>query len=462
MEGKNRIHFIGIGGYGMSAIAKIMLEKGYLVTGSDLNKSRIVERLMEQGATVYIGHKKENVGEAEIVVYSTAIPESNPELMEARNKGLLLYHRSEMLAQILNQGYGIAIAGAHGKTTTTSMTSLVLEQGGKDPTALIGGELSNFEGNARLGKGEIVVAEACESDNSFLRYNPKIALITNIEADHLEHYGGDFDKLMDAYYDFLGNLSEDGCAVVYYDDLNIRNVIARGFSKKLITYGLKEENEYYASNIDLLNRGSKFDLHHRGANLGTIELSVPGVHNILNAMGAAVIGLLEGVSFSDIKEALKSFSGAKRRFQVIYDGEILVVDDYAHHPTEIKATLNAIKAAGYKRIIGIFQPQRYTRTKALMEEFSQSFTDAHKVIIADVYTAGESPIAGASSEVLVEKIKANGHDDVTFIKTIDEIYQYLISEMKSGDLIITMGAGDIYKVSHQLGDLLNSKVKDNC
>lgn len=441
----------------MSAIAKIMLEKGYLVTGSDLNKSKIVERLIEQGATVFIGHKKENIGKAEMVVYSTAIPESNPELIEARSKGLTIYHRSEMLAQILNQGYGIAIAGAHGKTTTTSMTSLVLEQGGKDPTALIGGELSNFEGNARLGKGEIVVAEACESDNSFLRYNPKIALITNIEADHLDHYGGDFNKLMDAYYDFLGNLSENGQAVVFNDDLNIRNVIARGFNKKLITYGLEEGNEYYATNITLLNRGSKFDLHHKGENLGTIELSVPGQHNILNAVGAAVIGLLEGVSFADIKKALKLFSGAKRRFQVIYDGEILVVDDYAHHPTEIKATLKATKSAGYQRIIGIFQPQRYTRTKALMEEFAQSFSDADKVIIADVYTAGESPISGASSEALVEKIKANGHNDVTYIETNGEIYQYLVDEVKSGDLVITMGAGDIYKVSHQLGDLLNSK-----
>lgn len=457
MEGMKNIHFIGIGGYGMSAIAKIMIEKGYNVTGSDLNKSKIVDRLTEEGAEISIGHRKENLRNAELVVYSTAIPDSNPELAGARDMGLVVYHRSEMLAKILNQSYGIAIAGAHGKTTTTSMTSLVLEQGGKDPTALIGGELSNFESNARLGKSNIVVAEADESDNSFLRYNPKIALVTNIEADHLEHYNGDFNNLLDSYYCFLGNVADGGKAIVNFDDENVRHVLSRVVDKNIITYGLNTTNEYFASNINLKKRGSSFDLYHKGQKLGNIELVVPGQHNILNAMGAAVIGLLEGVAFSDIKNALKSFQGAKRRFQVVYDEDILVVDDYAHHPTEIRATLEATKDEGYKRTIAIFQPQRYTRTKALMEEFAQSFYHGHKVIIADVYSAGELPLEGANAETLVAKIRASGHKDVQHIKTNDEIYQYLIEQVETGDLVITMGAGDVYKVSHRLGEFLSNR-----
>ncbi|WP_091351613.1 UDP-N-acetylmuramate--L-alanine ligase [Anaerobranca gottschalkii] len=456
MEQEKRVHFIGIGGYGMSAIAKILLEMGYIVTGSDLNKSKIVESLMEKGVKIYIGHHKDYLGDAQVVVYSTAIPEDNPELVESRKRGLKVYHRSEMLALILNKGYGIAIAGAHGKTTTTSMTAFILEQGGKDPTALIGGELSNFEGNARLGSSNIVVAEACESDHSFLRYKPNIALITNIEADHLEHYEGSFAKLLDTFYQFLQNLKEDGCAVVYYDDPNVREIIQRGFDKKLITYGLSQTNDYYPQNIQLKERGSRFELYHKGRNLGTIELSVPGEHNILNSLGATIIGLLQGVEFEDIKKALKEFRGAKRRFQIIYDGKILVVDDYAHHPTEIKATLKAAAKAGYKRVIGVFQPQRYTRTHFLMEEFAQSFNFADKVIIGDIYSAGEKPIEGVSAEKLVEKIKENGHKDVMYIPSIEEIYQYLKGEAREGDLVLTMGAGDIFKVSYSLADFLNN------
>ncbi len=454
MEGKTKFHLIGIGGYGMSAIALILLEKGFQVTGSDLNNSAIVEKLMEKGANISFGHNSENLGDAEVVIYSTAIPASNPELLAAKEKGLTIYHRADMFAELLNHGYGIAIAGAHGKTTTTSMTSLILEQGGKDPTALIGGVLSNFEGNARLGQSDIVVAEACESDHSFLRYNPDIALITNIEADHLEHYDGSFDKLLDTYYDFLQNVEEDGCAIVYYDDENIKKVVERGFDKELITYGFDESNNYYATNIKLLERGSRFDVYEEGELLGTIELSVPGKHNILNALGATVIGFLTGVDFEDIQRALKIFKGAKRRFQIIHDGEILVVDDYAHHPTEVNATLKSAKGAGKHRVIAIFQPQRYTRTNFFMNEFSQSFFDADKAILADIYTAGEQPIEGVTSENLVKKMQENGHKDAMYIVTKDEILEYLKKEVKPGDLVITMGAGDIYKVSEKLGEWL--------
>ncbi|QNO14544.1 UDP-N-acetylmuramate--L-alanine ligase [Alkalicella caledoniensis] len=457
MEGINKFHLIGIGGYGMSAIAKILLEKGYQVSGSDLNKSSIVERLINKGAKIYLGHSKENIQDTEAIIYSTAIPDSNPELAEARAKGLKIYHRSEMLAVLLNQGYGIAIAGAHGKTTTTSMTSLILEQGGKDPTALIGGELSNFEGNARLGKSNIVVAEACESDHSFLRYNPDIALITNIEADHLEHYDGSFEKLLDTYHDFLKNLEEDGSAVVYYDDENIKEVLNRGFDKNLVTYGLADTNMYYPKNIVLKEMGSTFDLYKEGKLLGQIELAVPGEHNILNALGATVVGLLNGVDIEDVNKALKSFVGAKRRFQVIHNNEVLVVDDYAHHPTEIKATLKAAKKVGMGRVIAIFQPQRYTRTKFFIEEFAQSFDDAQKAILADIYTAGEEPIEGVTSKILVEKIKAYGHKEAIYMGPQEDILDYLKKEVQPNDLVITMGAGDIYKVAYELGQWLEQQ-----
>ncbi|WP_350343358.1 UDP-N-acetylmuramate--L-alanine ligase [Proteinivorax tanatarense] len=455
-RGQRKIHLIGIGGYGMSAIASILIDKGYDVTGSDLNKSKLVESLLDKGAKVFIGHKSEQVELADVVIYSTAIPDSNPELIEAKNRKLPLYHRSEVLAMILNSGQGIAVAGAHGKTSTTSMISFLLEKGDKDPTALIGGELGEFKGNARLGESGIVVAEACESDHSFLRYRPEIAVITNIEADHLEHYDGDFSKLLSTYKDFLNNLASDGKAIIFGDDQYIREVTS-GTEKKLITYGLAEENDYYPQNIEYKDKGSFFDLYHRGKKLGKIELSVPGLHNILNAISSAVVALEVGVNFSIISKVFKGFGGAKRRFQIIHrDRNYFIVDDYAHHPTEIKATLQAAKEINHRRLVAIFQPQRYSRTYYFYDEFASSFENADEVIIADIYTAGEEPIQGVSSEGLAEKINRTG-TNAKYIGTNADIINELRTKIKPGDLVITMGAGDIWKVSHEIGSMLKEK-----
>ncbi len=454
-----RVHFIGIGGYGMSAIARVMLDLGYQVSGSDVIKKDLTDKLLARGAKIFIGHKKSNIEGAELVVYSTDIPKDNVELLAAENNNIPYIHRSEMLARILNEKKGIAVAGAHGKTTTSSMIALMMENNQLDPTFVIGGEVLNIGSNAKAGLGEYVVAEADESDGTFLQYYPHIGVVTNIEADHLENYDGDFENLKEAYRKFLSQVKAEGFSVVNYDDPYISEMIA-DMNSKFITFGFNTKADMYAKDLRFRNRSASFTVVYHGETKGRVELSVPGKHNILNALATIIIGLETGITFKGIVQALKEFTGAKRRFQVISEyNDMIVIDDYAHHPTEIQATISAAKATG-KRIVAVFQPQRYTRTFFLLDAFSRAFSEADEVIITDIYSpAGDNRIEGVNSEKLVELIAENSNANVRFFSSKDEVYRYLSETSKPNDLILTMGAGDIWKVAYQLADKWNTEQK---
>lgn len=450
------VHFVGIGGYGMSAIAKVMLEMGFKVSGSDLAQQELTEKLKAKGAHVYIGHEAQNVTDADLVVYSTALSKDNVEIVEAEKRNIPIIHRSQMLARLMNARKGIAVAGAHGKTTTSSMIALVMENCGIDPTYIIGGEIMNIGSNAKAGKGEYVVAEADESDGTFLQYHPYLALVNNIEADHLENYNGDFENLKRAYAQFLSQVREGGKAIVSGDDTYLRAMIQE-ITADVITYGIDSDADYMAKNIELGDRKVSFDVHHAGKVLGRIVLSVPGIHNVYNALATVITCLESGLTFEQIAEGIKDFRGAKRRFQVLGEvNDILIIDDYAHHPTEIQATIAAAKSTG-KRIIAVFQPQRYTRTFYLFDQFSRAFAEADEVIITDIYSpAGEMQIEGISSEKLAELIHQNCNQNVNYIPTRDEVLAYLIDHVTQGDLVLTMGAGDIWKAADGLAKKLKN------
>ncbi|AIQ14090.1 UDP-N-acetylmuramate--L-alanine ligase [Paenibacillus durus] len=458
MDTTERVHFIGIGGYGMSAIARVMLEMGYTVTGSDVAAQELTEKLIAKGAKVYIGHTAEQVKGADLVVYSTALSKDNVERVEAERLNIPILHRSQMLARLLNQRKGVAVAGAHGKTTTSSMIALVMEECGVDPTYIIGGEIMNVGTNAKAGQGEFVVAEADESDGSFLQYHPWLAIVTNIEADHLENYGGDFERLKSAYMQFMNQLREDGTAIVCADDETVVSLLPR-VKADVTTYGIRSESaDYTATDISLGDRQVSFTMKHQGEVLGRIELSVPGQHNLYNAMATVIACLKAGIPFAAIASAIVKFHGAKRRFQVLGEADdILIIDDYAHHPTEIQATISAAKTTG-KRIIAVFQPQRYTRTFFLLDAFSRAFGEADEVIITDIYSpAGEKQIEGVTSAKLVELITQNSNSGARYLPAKEDVLEDLRDRLTPGDLVITMGAGDIYKVGYALADNLRKR-----
>ena len=453
------VHFIGIGGYGMSALALILLAKGYRVSGSDLKASPLTENLADQGARVMIGHNRENLGRAQLVVYSTAVPSGNPELVAATEKGLPLWHRSELLAALLKDAYGIAIAGAHGKTTTTAMVALLLEKGGLDPTAIIGGVLPAYGSNARLGNSSYLVAEADESDSSFTRYFPKVTLVTGMEADHLEHYNNEYGRLKEAYGTFLSHLDPEGIAVLSAEDPGLVE-LGSTLERRVFYYGLKKDQQaadplpnrpdpdYYAANINLKERSSSFDFYYRGSLLATgVNLNVPGRHNVSNAAGALALAAGLGLDIAACAAALKDFTGVGRRFELIGTvNDITVIDDYAHHPTEIRATLEAARP-GCKRLICIFQPHRYTRTAWFMDEFSRAFAEADLLLLNSVYSAGEVPIPGATSEVLAEQVREHSNIPVFYSDHLFMLEEQALAIARPGDLIITMGAGDITTVA---------------
>ncbi len=452
------IHFIGIGGYGMSAIAKVMLEMGYQVSGSDLAQQELTEKLAAKGAQVFIGHEAQNVKGADVVVYSTALAKDNVEMVAAEELNIPMLHRSQMLARLMNAKKGIAVAGAHGKTTTSSMIALVLERCSLDPTFIIGGEIMNVGSNAKAGKGDWVVAEADESDGSFLQYQPAIALVNNIEADHLENYDGNFENLKKAYAQFLSQVKEDGKAVVCLDDQYLKEMIS-SVNSEVLTYAIEAEADFTARNIVLGDRKVSFDVMRGVEALGTIHLSVPGKHNVYNALATLITCMEAGLPFERIAEAITEFRGAKRRFQVLGEvDDILVIDDYAHHPTEIEATIQAAKATG-KRIVAVFQPQRYTRTFFLFEQFSRAFPEADEVIITDIYSpAGEKQIEGIDSAKLVELIRQNSNANVRYVPTKEQVQTYLLKSVRPGDLVITMGAGDIWKAAAGLAEALTERL----
>ncbi len=443
----------------MSAIARVMLDMGYQVSGSDVSSQDLTQRLTERGAKVYHGHAPEQVEGADLVVYSTALSSDNVELQEARARNIPVIHRSEMLARLMAERVGVAVTGAHGKTTTTSMIAYAMERCGLDPTFVIGGVVSNIGDNAKAGGGRYVVAEADESDGSFLHYRPQIAVITNIEADHLEHYGGDFENLKRAYAQFIGQIPADGLCVICAHDEHLREIRKHAVCR-IATYAVETDADYVAKNVTLVDRGSRAEVYYRGERLGELRLSLPGVHNVLNALAAIAVLREAGATFPQIALALAEFHGAKRRFQVIAEANgVLVIDDYAHHPTEISATIEAAKSTG-RRILAVFQPQRYTRTYFLFDAFARAFSGADEVIIADIYSpAGEQQIEGVSAERLVEQIRVHSNPHARFLRTKDEVFEYLLDHVRSGDLVLTMGAGDIWQVAYRLGDALQGRTE---
>jgi len=440
-------HFIGIGGSGMSGIAKVLMEMGHRVSGSDLTASGNVRKLAELGAEVRVGHRAENLVDADgklpdVVVISTAIPASNEELLAARRRGLTVLRRAEVLAQIMRTGLGVAVAGCHGKTTTSSMITLVLKRGGLDPTFVVGGEVRDLGTNAALGHGRHVVAEADESDGSFLTLSPVVAVVTNIEADHLDHYGT-LERIVEAFEKFVHLVPPDGLAVLGYDNAWVRWIGERYGGRK-ITYALDEPADLTTTAISFHGPGTSCRVLLHGQELGGLRLNVPGRHNVQNALAAIAVGLEVGLPFAVIAAGLRGFSGAERRFQRVGEaGGVTVVDDYAHHPTEIAATLRAARLQNYQRVICVFQPHRYTRTLHLAREFGPAFAAADRLFLMDVYPAGEPPIPGVSGETILNEVRKTGYHHVEYFPRRDELIEALVRTVRPGDLVLTVGAGNV-------------------
>ncbi|WP_026767697.1 UDP-N-acetylmuramate--L-alanine ligase [Selenomonas ruminantium] len=451
-----KIHFVGIGGAGMSPLAKIMVELGYEVTGSDRADSEVIQNLKKLGAKITLdGQKGENVKGADAIVVSTAIPFDNPEVLAARDLGIRKLHRSDINAALVNEYKGIAVAGAHGKTTTTSMLGVALTKAGVSPTVVVGGEMPDLGTNAILGESEYLTSEADESDGSFLKLHPHIAVVTNVEDDHMDHYGT-MENIIKAFTQFIQNVDkETGYAVLCFDNENLRN-IAKVVDRKFYTYAIDHEADYTAKNIKTNGKGIAFDVMHGEEMLGHVSLNIPGRHNVLNALACIVTGLSMGVEFEKLAAGLAEFHGAKRRFQTKGRANgVWVVDDYAHHPTEIAATLKAAKELNPKRLVCVFQPHRYSRTQLLHEEFGKAFVSADLLILTDIYSAGEAPIEGINGETILNEVRKQSGQDVIYIPQRERLAKYLEDEVQDGDLIITMGAGDIYKTGEELVELLN-------
>ena len=444
------IHCIGIGGIGLSAIAEIFLSRGCVVSGSDMKESEITDKLIKQGAVIYLGHRAKNIAEAELVVYSSAVSQDNPEIVAAMENGIPTASRAEALGALMRDyENSIAIAGTHGKTTTTSMVSLILEKFGKDPTILVGGNLQEINGNVKIGNSGYFVTEACEYMDSFLNLNPKIEIILNIDSDHLDYFK-DIDHIASSFEKFANLVPENG-TIIAYDANPFVNSIIDELKCNVVTFGFSEQCDYYASDIEFNSSGMPFfKLGHGDEVLCTIQLAIPGEHNIANALAAFACCYGLGVPIESIVSTLEGYTGTQRRFDVIgiTQNGIRIVDDYAHHPTEIKATLKAAQNVPHKDLWCLFQPHTYTRTLALFDEFAESFEAADKIVMAEIYAAREKNIYKISSKELVNEIKrVNPEKDVYYFGNFEEIANFVINNAQSGDLVITMGAGDIYKVA---------------
>ena len=443
-----RIHFVGIGGIGMSGIAELLLNLGYQVSGSDLKPGPITQRLSSLGGKIYGAHSAGNVHDANVVVISSAVRQDNVEVVEAKKLQIPVIPRAEMLAELMRLKYSVAIAGSHGKTTTTSMIATVLVHGGYDPTVVIGGRLNALGSNAKLGKGEFLVAEADESDGSFLKLSPTLAVVTNIDREHLDHYAG-LAEIESAFTTFVNKVPFYGAAVLCLDDPHVQAIIPR-VERRIITYGTSKQADLVASHIEFQDFGSCYQARFQGNMLGAISLKVPGKHGVLNSLAALAIGLELDIPMEKIIAALRDFQNADRRFQIKGEQQgVLVVDDYGHHPTEIIATLDAAHNASDRRIIAVFQPHRYTRTQALEEEFARSFYHADMVIVLPIYAAGEDAIPGVTAEQLAVLIKKYGHRDVTYAPDFAAALRILRSRVQAGDLLLTFGAGDVWKIGEE-------------
>ncbi len=446
-----RIHFIGIGGSGMSGIAEVLLNLGYQVSGSDLQQTPVTERLEELGAKVYHGHSRQHVGDVEVVVRSTAVKDDNPEVVEALERSIPVIPRAEMLAELMRLKYGVAVAGTHGKTTTTSMIATMLADTDLDPTIVIGGRLNSLKSSARLGQGEIMVAEADESDGSFLYLSPIIAMITNIDREHLDHYQGGVAEIEDAFVAFANKVPFYGLVIVCLDDPRVQEIIPR-ISRRLCTYGFSPQADLRAIKVLIEGMNSSFTVMAGEQELGEVTIALPGRHYVQNALAAIAAGLEMGLDFGLIRRNLRQFSGVQRRLQIVgeYRGAI-VIDDYGHHPTEIIATLGALRQAfPDRRLVVVFQPHRYTRTKHLFADFLVAFNEADELLVTAIYPAGEVPIEGISAEHLAEEIKLHGHKNVRYFADQPAIVSYLQDSLRDDQVLVTLGAGDINKVGHTL------------
>ena len=457
-----QIHFVGIGGSGMSGIAEILVNLGYRVTGSDQKRGEAVERLEQLGAKVFMGHEASHVEGAHVVVYSSAVSRDNIEVQVARQRQLPVIPRAEMLAELMRLKYGIAVAGTHGKTTTTSLIGAVLAEGRHDPTIVVGGRVLSLGSNARLGQGEFLVAEADESDGSFLKLAPTIAVVTTIDAEHLDHYGS-LEAIREAFLAFVNKVPFYGSAVLCLDQPNVQMLIPR-IEKRIITYGLESGADLVARRLHLSGMTSRFEVYQRGALLGECGLQIPGRHNVLNALAAIGVGLDLEIPFLTIQKALTGFAGVQRRFQIRgVAGGVTVVDDYGHHPAEIRATLAAAKAGFDARVVTVFQPHRYTRTLHLRQEFLTAFNQADVLVVMDIYPAGESPIPGVNAGDLADAIRAHGHRSVTYLGSDrTRIVNHLREITRPGDLVLTLGAGDVSQLGAEIlraleADALNGR-----
>ena len=447
---KYHIHFVGIGGIGMSGIAELLLNLGYSVSGSDLKPTDLTERLQRQGGKVFTGHRPEQVGSADVVVVSSAVSADNPEVVAAQQASIPVIPRAEMLAELMRLKYSIAVAGAHGKTTTTSIIAAVLDRGGLDPTVVIGGKLKSIGTNARLGAGDFIVAEADESDGSFLKMSPAIAVVTNIDREHLDFYR-DLKDIQNAFLQFIDRIPFYGLAVLCLDNEPIQGLIPK-IQKRHTTYGLSSQADLQARNIDCQGLASCFQVHRFDRHLGDIRLNLPGVHNMYNALASIAVGLELDIPFATIKEALETLEGVQRRLEIKgVINDITVVDDYGHHPTEIKTTLQAAKTVWPdKRLVVVFQPHRFTRTRALFDEFTRCFYQSDLLLVLPIYSAGEPPIEGVSGQAVCEGIRNHGHKQVICIDSMQQVQQTLRDLLTPGDILLTLGAGDVWTVGETL------------
>ncbi|MBP1745393.1 MAG: UDP-N-acetylmuramate--L-alanine ligase [Deltaproteobacteria bacterium] len=439
---------MGIGGIGMSGIAEVLLNLGFTVTGSDLRSTETTDRLKALGATIFTGHREENISSADVVVVSSAVRPDNPEVLKAKEFFIPVIQRAEMLAELMRMKYSVAVAGAHGKTTTTSLVSTILGHAGLDPTCVIGGKLNSLGSNAKLGDSKFLVAEADESDGTFLLLFPTIAVTTNIDLEHLDFYN-DINEIKSAFLAFLNKVPFYGLDIICIDNANVQSLIPQ-LKRRYMTYGLSKQADLRAENITYNGFITSFKVFYKDEEMGDIDLALPGIHNVVNTLAACGVAIELDIPFSTVKEALKDFGGIHRRLEIKWDGAIKLIDDYGHHPTEVRATLSAIRQMWKGRIVVIFQPHRYTRTKALMEEFVTSFNEADVLILTEIYAASEEAIEGVNGQVLSERIRMSGHKNVMFAPTKEDAAEKVLGLTREGDVVITLGAGDIYRIGERL------------
>jgi UDP-N-acetylmuramate--alanine ligase len=460
------VHFVGIGGIGMSGLAEILRTLDFDVSGSDLKANDNTRRLESLGVRLFFGHSADNVAGADVVVYTSAVAAENPEIDRARELEIPIIPRAEMLAELMRTRYAVTIAGSHGKTTTTSLVATVLRAAGLDPTVVVGGKVNSLGTNARHGEGDLFVAEADESDGSFLKLTPTIAVVTNIDAEHLDHYGT-HDAVKDAFVQHVNRVPFYGMCALCLDNPSVQEILPR-VERRHLTYGISRQADYRAKNVRFEGLATRFDAFHRDAWLGAFVLHMPGAHNVLNALAAIAVADELEVPLDVTREAIAGFHGVERRFTVVGQptltkggkrGDVMIVDDYGHHPAEIEATLDAAQSGFDRRVVVAFQPHRYTRTKLLFDEFTRAFNKADVLVVTDVYPAGEAPIDGATGEALAEAIRAHGHHAVSFVRDKRRVAQALLEAVEPGDIVIALGAGDINASARELLAVLKEPAK---